>query len=116
MRTCLKALLLFGFGTIQMLDAGPGVLAADLAVQHVRKTPVRVVHRMSPIVRDLDGTPIMLRPARPVVFRSYNGDVLVKPLYEAIPVRRGDPSYYLNGEPVLPHFPRSWPRDLTAKF
>jgi hypothetical protein len=114
MRTYLKVFLLLGLATIEVLTAVPSVSAADLAVTHVkRKASVHAVqHRL---VRDLDGTPIILRRARTAALGNY-GAPLVNSLYEAIPVSRPQPSYYLNGEPVLPQFPRWWPSNATSSL
>lgn len=114
MKAYLKASLLAVFATTAMLEAVPGVSAADLALKSVKKVSVRAVHHKTLVVRDLDGTPIILRRARPAVLRSYDGALLASPQYEAIPVERPQPSYYLNGEPVLPQFPRSWPPGATS--
>jgi hypothetical protein len=98
-----------------MLETAPSVSAADLAVKSVRKASVRVVHRRSPVVRDYDGTPIMVR-ARPAVMSGYDGTLQVTRQYEAIPVVGAQPRYYLNGQPVLPNYPRSWPRAFRSRF
>jgi hypothetical protein len=109
MQTSLKALLIVGVGTLLMLEAAPSVSAADLAVTPVKKRAF--IHHRSRIVRDLDGTPIIVRRARPMVVRAYDGTVVVRPLYENISVRSAAvlPRYYLNGQPVLPSYPRGWP-------
>lgn len=122
MRTYLKALLLVGFGTLQMLEAAPTVSAADLTVKRVKRVAVHVIHHKrvivrhrSLVVRDYDGTPIVVRRS-PVVVRGYDGTLLVSARYDAYPVRRGQPTRYLNGEPVLPHVPRSWPLQLRTEL
>jgi hypothetical protein len=109
-------LLLVCFGIVPILDIAPSASAADLAVQSVRKV-VRGHHKrtIARIVRDLDGTPIIVRRVPAVVLSSYGAPVLT-PQYEAIPVSRPQPKYYLNGEPVLPPYPRSWPRQFTSRF
>lgn len=114
MRTYLKALVFIGFCTTQVLGTAPNGSAADLAVKRIKKVSARTVHHKSIVVRDLDGTPIVLRRARPMVLSNYDGTILVKPLYDAIPVQRPQPSYYLNGEPVLPPYPKRWPRQFTS--
>jgi hypothetical protein len=106
-------LLLVCFGIVPMLDIAPAS-AADLAVQPVKKV-VRGHHARTVVVRDLDGTPIILRRLPAVALTSYGTPVLT-PQYEAIPVSRPQPKYYLNGEPVLPPYPRSWPRQFTSRF
>jgi len=118
MRTYLKALLLAGFGTILMLEAAPSVSAADLGVTRVKK--VRVVHhkkvvRRSPLVRDYDGTAVVVRRSR-VVVRNYDGTLLVTHRYEVVPVTGATPSRYMNGQPVLPNYPRSWPRTFRSRY
>jgi hypothetical protein len=105
MRTFLKALLLVGFGAIQVPEGAPSASAADLAV-----TPVeRVIHYRSAVVRDYDGT-MVIRRAHRVVLRNYDGTALVSTQYDLYPVQRGAGTRYLNGQPVLPHYPRGWPR------
>jgi len=125
MRTSLKALMLVGFGTILMLDTAPPVSAADLSVTPVKRASGYVVHRKravirhrSPIVRDLDGTQIVVRRARPLVTTAYDGTPIVRPLYENIPIRSAAvmPRYYLNGQPVLPNYPRGWPRQFRSRI
>ena len=109
MRTSLKALLIAGVGALLMLEAIPRVLAADLAVTPVKKRAI--IHHRTRIVRDLDGTPIIVRPASPLVVRGYDGRVIVTRLYSNYSVRSAAvlPRYYLNGQPVLPSYPRGWP-------
>jgi hypothetical protein len=99
MRTCLKALLIAGFCAAQIHAAPPAALAADLAV-----TPVKKVHKRGRVVRDYDGTPIVLRRVRPMVARTYDGTLVLAHhhLYEAVPVPRAIPRRYLNGQPVRP--------------
>jgi hypothetical protein len=114
MRTYLKALLLVGFGTMQMLEAAPSVWAADLAVRPVRKASVRVIHhRRSPIVRDYDGTAIIVRRT-PVLMQGYDGTLVATVRYDAHAVRGPQPARYLNGQRVLPNFPRGWPRPFRV--
>ena len=63
------ALLLVSVGTVHLLEAAPSALAADVAVTRTKPVPVRVIHHRSRVVRDYDGTPIILR-ARPMVLRD----------------------------------------------
>jgi hypothetical protein len=111
-------LLLVCFGIVPMLDTVPSASAADLALQPVRKV-VRGHHKRTVArivaVRDLDGTPIIVRRAPAMMLDSYGAAVL-PPQYVNIPVSRPQPKYYLNGEPVLPPYPRSWPRQFTSRF
>jgi hypothetical protein len=109
MRTALKALLLIGFGATQALQGAPSVSAADLAVTPVKRVAVRVIHHRSAVVRDYDGT-MVIRRARRVVVQNYDGTALVSTQYDLYPVQRGAGTHYLNGQPVLPHYPRGWPR------
>lgn len=111
MRTSLKALLLAGFGITLMLPAAPPVAAADLSLQRVKRVAVRHVHHRSPVVRDYDGTPIVIR-RRAVVVSDADGVVRMSAQYEAIPMPAAQPRRWLNGEPVLPNYPRGWPRGL----
>jgi len=108
MRTFLKALLLIGFGAIQVVEATPNASAADLAVTPGKRV-VRVIHHRSAVVRDYDGTPVIRRAHR-VVLRNYDGTAIVSMQYDLYPVQRATPTHYLNGQPVLPHYPRGWPR------
>ena len=110
MRTSLKALLLVGFGAIQGLEVAPSASAADLAV-----TPVKRVAIRSAVVRDYDGT-MVIRRAHRVVLRNYDGTALVSTQYDLYPVQRGAATRYLNGQPVLPHYPRGWPRVRAYSF
>ena len=85
-----------------MLEAAPSVSAADLGVTRVKK--VRVVHhkkvvRRSPLVRDYDGTAVVVRRSR-VVVRNYDGTLLVTHRYEVAPVTGATPSRYMNGQPA----------------
>ena len=109
MPTFLKALLLVGFGAIQVSEVAPSASAADLAVTPVKRVAVRVIHHRSVVVRDYDGTMVIRRVHR-VVLRNYDGTPLVSTQYDLYPVQRGAGTHYLNGQPVLPHYPRSWPR------
>ena len=114
MRTSLKAILIVGLGALLMLKAAPSVSAADLGVTIKKRV---ITHHRSRIVRDLDGTPIIVRRARPIVMTGYDGTVIVRPLYENISVRSAAvlPRYYLNGQPVLPSYPRGWPRQFRGR-
>jgi hypothetical protein len=99
MPTCLKALLVLGFLASSIIAAPPDAAAADLALTPAKKSHPKRLR----VVRDYDGTPIMLRRAHPIVVRGYNGAALAHHhLYEAIPVPRAIPARYLNGQPVRP--------------
>jgi len=109
MRTSLKAILLVGFGAMQMLESAPCVWAADLAVTPARPATVRVIHHGSAVVRDYDGA-LVIRRVHRVVVRNYDGTAVVTTRSDLYPVQRGAGTHYLNGEPVLPYYPRGWPR------
>jgi hypothetical protein len=62
-------------------------------------------HKRLRVVRDYDGTPIVLRRVRPLSLRGHDDTALVvgyRHNYEAIPVPRATPRHYLNGQPVRP--------------
>jgi len=113
MRTSLKALLLAGFGAILISQGAPSVSAADLSVAPARRAAVRVIHHRSVVARDYDGT-MVIRRVRPVVVQNYDGTTVVATRSDLYPVDRGTAARYLNGQPVLPHYPRGWPRVLTS--
>ena len=115
MQTSLKALSIFGLSALLLLPAAPSVSAADLGLRPIKK---RVnIHHRSRIVRDLDGTPIIVRRARPLMFTGYDGTIVLRHLYENISVRSAAvlPRYYLNGQPVLPSYPRGWPPGFRSR-
>jgi len=114
MRTYLKAVLLVGFAAIQVSEVAPSASAADLAVTPVKRA-IRVIHHRSAVVRDYDGTPVIRRAHR-VVVRNYDGTAVVTTQYDLYAVQRATPTHYLNGQPVLPHYPRGWPRVRTYAF
>ena len=115
MQTSLKALSIVGLGALLLLPAAPSVSAADLGLRPIKKRVV--IHHRSRIVRDLDGTPIIVRRARPLMFTGYDGTVVLRHLYENISVRSAAvlPRYYLNGQPVLPSYPRGWPPGFRSR-
>lgn len=93
MRASLKFVLGIGLCAIQMGVTASIGYAADLrvkpAVHHVR-----VIHRAHVrVVRDYDGTPIVLR-------RSH----FPVGVYEADWAQRASPTRYLNGQPVRSYF------------
>jgi hypothetical protein len=101
MRTSLKAALLLGLGAIQALAGAPEILAADLAVTAPKRAVVH--HQRLTVVRDYDGTAIVLRRAPPMMVRGPDGVRIVRShLYVAHPVERATPTRYLNGQPVRP--------------
>jgi hypothetical protein len=95
MRTSLTALLLAGFATAGLGAGASDASAADLSLHAVHHERVSI-HVRSRFVRDLDGTPILLRRVRTVPLTSDAGP----PVYEAIAVQKPQPRRYLNGEPV----------------
>ena len=102
MRTLGKALLIIGFGAIQVGVPVSQASAADVAVTPVKDIRVvqakrvKIVHRLR-AVRDYDGTAVVFRLAPPHLQRAH-----ASPLYESVPMPRAAPRYYLNGQPVLP--------------
>jgi hypothetical protein len=102
MRIYLQIILLLGFAAAQIPAVPSNALAADLAVTPAKKAVIK--HKRSRVVRDYDGTPIVLRRVRPVMVRDYDGRALVLShhLHEAIPMMRATPTRYLNGWPVWP--------------
>jgi hypothetical protein len=76
--------------------AGSDVSAAELSV----KTKKRVAHhhRRAIVVRDYDGTPIVLRRGPRVTM----GDGRTRRTAVAVPAPRAQPVRYLNGQPVWP--------------
>jgi hypothetical protein len=93
-----------------------GVSAADLSIEPVKRVvKIRKAMRAFPVVRDYDGTPIYLRPYRTVSAVGANGAVAARVEYEAVPVV-ATPSRGINGQPVLPHHPRGWPREATSRY
>ena len=118
MRTWISTMLAVGVGAIPIMGAAPGVSAAELSLQQPSRAVVvhhrKAIRHHSRLVRDLDGTPILLRRL-PEFQRGYDGPVRLTAQYEAVPVRGAAPSHYLNGQPVLPHCPRFWPRSSCSR-
>ena len=102
MRPYLKALTLVAVGTMLGLPAAPETQAADLEAGPVKR--VRAV-RHARVVRDYDGTPVIVRHTRAVALLP-DGTTVVQPRIEMVPVMGASPRYYFNGEPVLPLTPR----------
>ena len=100
-----KALLIAGVSAIQIFAPTSDVLASDL-----RLKSSKAHHRFVRVVADFDGTAIYLRPARPKVFRNYDGTTQVlHDGYETYPVVDIDnpkmgpqPTRYLNGQRIRP--------------
>jgi hypothetical protein len=109
---------------ISALVGSPPASAADLSLQTHRARVVyvrHVRHRLrvafvSRAVRDYDGTPVVFRPYRPMITIGPDGERIVVTSFEAVPVPRASPRYYSNGEPVLPNYPRNWPRVATLGY
>lgn len=92
MRIHLKALLVFGFCSTQVLAAAPNALAADLAVTPSRSARIHVIHHKRLMLRDYDGTPIVLGryyPTQPVM--TYDGTLLVSRSCRTYPVAAQTP-------------------------
>jgi len=103
MRKCLKvtlqAMLVVGLGATQIMTFAPIVQAADLAVTTVKKARV-IHHKRQHLVRDYDGTPVIVRLGPPVAVRSFDGTSVVARQRYHQPVEGPQPLYYFNGEPV----------------
>lgn len=77
--------------------------AADLDATPLKPAKVRVIHpKRLAVVRDYDGTPVVMRPVRRVVLRGDDAAVMTAPRYVMLPAPRAIPARYLNGEPVRP--------------
>jgi len=76
---------------------------------------IRIHHHRSRIVRDYDGTPVVFRPYRGVTVMGPDGLTTFRTQYAADPVV-GAPAIYSNGQPVLPAYPRGWPRTETQRY
>ena len=112
-----KACLILGVCAVPTFSACFSASAADLSLQRPHRVAVHhrhVIRHHSRLVRDLDGTPILLRRVDEAPGVAY-GFGYVTAQYEAIPVRRATPSRYLNGQSVLPHCPRNWPRSFCSR-
>jgi hypothetical protein len=68
------------------------------------------------VVADYDGTPVVFRPYRAGIAARPDGLQWVKTEYAADWVQRALPRYYFNGEPILPMYPRGWPKAATARY
>ena len=79
MRTPLKAFLVLFLAVMMMPAAVPEVEAADLGVTRVKKARIHAVRYRSPIIRDYDGTLIVLRRYHPtyLVARGFDGAPIV---------------------------------------
>jgi hypothetical protein len=97
---------------LSILDISPAV-SADLSLQprhrHHHRHAVRTF-------RDYDGTAVVFRPYRSVEIAGPDGTAFRKTEYEAVWAPRATPSRYFNGQPVLPHYPRGWPRQATLRY
>ncbi len=116
MPSYLNPLLLVGLAAIPMMAAAPSVSAADLALQPAKRMAVHH-HRHWAVraVRDHDGTPVVV-VRRPVVVRGYDGSEIVSYRSDVYPSQRSQPTHYMNGEPVMPSYPRGWPRRATYRY
>jgi hypothetical protein len=95
MRKYLKAILVVGLAAAPIVACGPAVEAADLGVT------TRVIHHQRlRLVRDYDGTPVIVHRGPAVAVRNYDGtSVIVHERYHQ-PVAGPQPHYYFNGQPV----------------
>lgn len=76
---------------IVLTTAGIGVDAADLALTPRQKAGAHIVlHQHLRVVRDFDGTPVVMRR------------LPHSRLYATYVVERATPSHYFNGQPVQP--------------
>ena len=99
LRVILQATLVAGLGATQIVALAPVVQAADLGVTTVRKARV-IHHKRMHLVRDYDGTPVIVRLGPPVTVRSFDGSsAVVRQRYHQ-PVEGPQPLYYFNGQPV----------------
>ncbi len=99
MRKYLTAILLVGLGATQIVASAPAVQAADLGVTTVKKARV-IHHKRLKVVRDYDGTPVVVYRGPPVVVRNYDGTTRVVHERYHQPVTGPEPRYYFNGQPV----------------
>ena len=98
--TALKAFLLIMLGFIQMLAVTSDGLAADLRVSPQTRRAHAIHHARAWLVRDYDGTSILLRPTRATVLRRYDGTIISAGRLDAYWDQRALPPRYLNGQPV----------------
>lgn len=81
----------------------PSADAADLkvtSVQSLKRVAVKKVRHL--VVRDYDGTPVLVRPGPKMLIASNTGSSHLISTYVHVPVMRAVPSRYFNGEPVQP--------------
>jgi len=96
LRIVLKALAAIGLvGTLGLTATSDG-FAADLRVSTNTRRAHVIHHTPSRLVRDYDGTPILLRPR----FAVLRGTVISDGPFDAYLMMRALPPYYLNGQPV----------------
>ena len=95
MRKYLKAILVAGLAATPIIAWGFAVQAADLGVT------TRVIHhKRLGLVRDYDGTPVIVHRGPAVAVRGYDGtSVVVHERYHQ-PVDGPQPRYYFNGQLV----------------
>jgi len=96
-RDALKALPIMVLAIIQVVAVTSDGLAANLSVS---PHPRRAHHARAWLVRDYDGTSILLRGARAALIRSYDGTVITRGRLDAYWSQRALPPRYLNGQPV----------------
>lgn len=99
MRKCLSAFLVLAVGAM-FVPAAPSALAADLGVTKSKKARYHAPKRLR-VVRDYDGTPVVVHRIRPVKVVGPYGLVVVQGEYYHQRVVRPQPLYYFNGQPVM---------------
>ena len=112
MLCAMRALVVAAVAVIAVPTATTVVRAADLTVAPVKRHVVHHRHVRARLVRDYDGTAILIRRARPTLARpplirpdaAYDVAVydVARRLDETVPVPGAMPSRYLNGQPVRP--------------
>ena len=78
-------------------DAADLKVTAEQSLKRIAVTKIR--HR---VVRDYDGTPVLVRPGPKMLIASGTGSLRLVSTYVHVPVMRAVPSRYFNGEPVPP--------------
>jgi hypothetical protein len=117
MATAVRLALIFSGAVtaLSFLDISAAV-SADLSLQR-RHSSIHRHHRyISRAFRDYDGTAVVFRPYRSVEVEGPDGTLSLRIQYEAVWAPRAAPLRYFNGEPVLPHYPRGWPKQATLRY
>jgi hypothetical protein len=114
-----STILAAGLSASLVLGVAPAAVAADLSLRpavHVKHRKTVILERRLWAARDYDGTAVVRRPFRTVHYVGWDGAAVVHTEYELVPAPRATPSHYLDGEPVLPNYPRNWPRMATLRY